>query len=212
MATRMRTRGKKGRRTRRLRKAFGRLGCWRRHYLAPLAPGYLICVGVGTLLLMAPYWGAPIKYFAYGGVLLLLPVVVAFLGRLVRQGAGQGEYFGFVQSYWLSDRELVFMLCRTIPIYRVGLAGVKAVEPWRAVGPTAFGTDENNLIWFLFSRIWFWPRPLGFMVRKWMAAQAIRCEYVLICDSGWKIVLTCSRKFIERIAARVRRARSPAAG
>lgn len=175
--------------------------------MAPSAPAYVLCNAVAGLLLFAVYLHGPLILFPMGLGVALLPLAVAAVAGLFRRRAGGEAYFGFLISYRLSDRNLVLLLGRMIPLYRVDLAEVVQVDRWRAVGPTAHGTGENNLIWFWFSRLWFWPRPVGWMLRNLFSIQVVRCEYVLVCETGWKIVLMCSRDFIEQVARRVEKAR-----
>jgi hypothetical protein len=175
--------------------------------MAPSAPAYVLCNAVAGMLFFAVYLNGPLILFPVGLGLVLLPLAAAAVAGLFRREAVAEVYYGFLISYRLSERNLVLLLGRTIPLYRVNLAEVIQVDRWRAVGPAAHGSGENNLVWFWLSRIWFWPRPVGWMLRNLFSIQVVRCEYVLVCETGWKIVLMCSREFIEQVARRVQEVR-----
>lgn len=200
------------------RSVFRELRVWRRHHLAPAAPWYLACTLPGATLLLVSLYGAqfhapglPLAKMALAGLCLLVaPFVIATAFALFSPARKGSAFFGFFISYHLTERQLVYKLCRLIPVFQVALDEVRLIQPWRGVGPAAFASNENNLYWFLVLQVWFWPMP----VRQWLkilcSLQAIRCEYALTCNSGWVIVLGCSHAFAEQVERQVRRFQLPA--
>ena len=183
------------------------LASWAKHHMAPVAPAYLACLLGGLGLVFAFRFGAPARWFWIGLGLVALPFACAWPFAWFSRADPGTVQLGFFNSYRLTDRQLTFRLCHAVPVFRVDLAEVKSVEPWHGVGPTAFGTQESNLVWFLCSQIWFWPAPLRFMAKILASVQALRCEYAVACESGWVIVLVCSREFANEIVRRANQLR-----
>ena len=198
---------------------FRKLRVWRRHHLAPAAPWYLACTLPGATLLLVSLYGAqfhipglPLAKLAVAGLCLLVtPFVISSAIALFSPVRNGSSFFGFFISYHLTERQLVYTLCRIIPVFQVALDEIRWIQPWRGVGPASYASNENNLYWFWVLKIWFWPRP----VRQWLkilfSVQAIRCEYALTCNSGWVIVLSCSHAFAEQVNRQVQRLKPPAA-
>ena len=195
------------------------LRVWRKHHLAPGASWYLACTLPGTTLLLVSFYGAqfhapglPLARMALAGLCLLAtPFVIASAVALFAPAQKTSSTFGFFISYHLTAQQLVYKLCRIIPVFHVALDEIRFVQPWRGIGPASFASNENNLYWFLVLRIWFWPMP----VRQWLkilfSVQAIRCEYALTCNSGWVDVLACPHGFAEQIYRQVKQLKPPAA-
>ena len=171
----------------------------------------------GTALLLGSMFGLQfhvaglfLAKTALAGLLLLAtPFILAFVAALWIPAGKISEYCGFFNSYHLTERRLIYKLCRVIPVFYVALAEIRFIQPWRDVGPASFASNENNFYWFFFLNIWFWPVS----VRQWLkilfSLQAIRCEYALTCDSGWIIVLACPNEFAERIHFQVNACKHP---
>lgn len=193
---------------------FKRLRVWKKHHLAKGAPLYLAFMLPGmtilSVFLFATYLDfttiLPLPLGTLGCIgigLVLTPFVIGLATSLFLPAREGSVSIGFFNSYQLTESELVYRLCRVIPIFRVSLSEIKAIDPWRAVGPTAPASNENNPFWFLFRQTWFWPMSIRQRVKIIFSAQAIRCEYVMVCESGWAIVLGCPRPFMDRVFQQV---------
>jgi len=180
---------------------------WRRQYLAPAAPLYLFCALGGTALLVTAIYAGWPRMGVVGLCLVVIPIIVSLAAAPFFRRDEQAEYFGLIHSYRLTNQELTYMLGRVVPVFRVSLAEVHGVQPWRGVAPAAAGSNEARSWWFLSSQVWFWPVPLGYMAKKLISAQALKCEYTLACDSGWVIVIACSPDFVNRVANNAIKAR-----
>ena len=191
---------------------FRKLHIWHKHHLAPAALWYLACTLSGTGLVMGAWLGAyfhvagrHLAHAALAGIgLLAAPFVIASATALLVPATPASSYWGFFNSYHLTESRLVYKLCRVIPVFYVPLAEIRFIQPWRGVGPAAFASKENNLYWFLFLNIWFWPVSVRQMLKILFSLPAIRCEYALTCDSGWIIVVACSDEFAARIHPQVK--------
>ena len=186
---------------------FQKLGVWRKHHLSPAAPWYLACMLPGTALLVAAAFCAqfhvallPLAKTALAGLCLMAtPFAIASATALMVPAENTSSHLGFFNSYQLTERQLIYKLCRIIPVFRVALAEIRSIQPWRDVGPASYASNENNPFWFLYRQIWFWPVPIRQWLKILFSIQALRSEYALTCESGWIIVLFCSRDFAEQI-------------
>ncbi len=186
---------------------FQRLNLWRKHHLASAAPLYLVLMLPGmalfVVLLYAVYF--QVTPFPYRDLwltslgLMTAPFVVGLAAALFVPAKKGKASVGFFNSYQLTDKELIYRLCRVIPVFRVSLDEIQSIQPWRDVGPSAWSSNENNPFWFLFRQTWFWPIPLRHLFKIVFSIQAIRCEYAIACESGWIIVIVCSRDFADNV-------------
>jgi len=188
----------------------GKLLVWRQLYLTPVAPLYLLCAIGGTAFLLIAFYAELPRIGLAGLCMAGIPFIVSLVAALFIRRNDHAEYFGLIHSYRLTDRELTYMLGRVVPVFRVSLAEVQGVQPWRGVAPAAAGSNEARSWWFLSSQVWFWPVPISYMAKKLTSAQALKCEYILSCDSGWIIVIACSYDFINRVANNSRKVRREA--
>jgi len=65
------------------------------------------------------------------------PFVIGLATTLFLPAQKGSISIGFFNSYQLTETELIYRLCRVIPVFRISLSEITAIEPWHAVGPSA---------------------------------------------------------------------------
>jgi hypothetical protein len=85
---------------------------------------------------------------------------------------------------------------------------IARIDIWRQMGHFSYGSGDNQSLFFLFNRVWFWPKPFLLTLRKMLRSQAVRFEYTLTLKNKRTIVIAAEKSFIRELEKTVRSRRA----
>ena len=160
--------------------------------------GVVSFVGMVVSGLTAETGPLSMHLFSLGLLAMTLPLLLAFSIRWLRRFKTVHS-FAFFFSYVITEDSLILAFCRSVPIFRVPLKEIHAVDRWRMLGAYAFASNDDALMMLAEANIWFWPRPILLDLRKRFTLRAENYEWTISLKTGYSIVIAAPPAFFRQI-------------
>lgn len=176
------------------------LGTWFRHHFCFSSLVSIPLLGAGLGIYVLGMLTLDLFWIFIGIAVFSFPVSV-FLVVEYFHPSMHLTHQGFLFAYEINDRDLVFKLLRTVPVFKVSIGGIRRVEPRRSADR---GLKKLNFLSFLFSQTWYWPVPVRMLGRMFSKVGHERWNYILRCSSGFNIIIVAPHSFISEVGRRLR--------